>query len=107
MDQVICSRDVVVSVGFDALNRIIAVKAMLVLHALEYELVVGHLLLPWVEAEYSFLFVHFEPGVLSYFIYSGTGLWVGVQNLSEEVGAFRGDEFRYGVVCTQYLLVEI
>ena len=68
MDQVVGGRDRVVPVGFDALDRIVAVEPVLVLHALEYELVVGHLLLPWVETEDPFLFVHFEPGVLSDFI---------------------------------------
>ena len=79
MYQMIGSSDHIMSVGFDALDRIVLLELMLLLHLLEHGLIVRHFLFAREETGYSLFFVlGFKPGVRSNVFYRETSVRVRI-----------------------------
>ena len=79
-EEVVRCRDLVVSVGLDALDGVVRVVVELVQHHLVQLIVYGHWLLAWKEAFRALILHLLEPNVTPYFINTVTFLRVGIQN---------------------------
>ena len=75
----------VVPVGLDALDGVFIFEFVLFLHDFEDCLIVRHFLLTREEAADAFFLRQFKPRVCTDVFYGVAGIWVGVQNLSQEV----------------------
>jgi hypothetical protein len=105
MNEVIGGGDGVVSVRFDALDCILIIKVVLILHHFEDLFIVGHLFLPRVEAEDALFLHYFEPRVRSDVIDRVASVRVCVKNFTKKVRTLRTNKFRDLIVCTEDLFV--
>ena len=105
--QVVSSCDLIVSVGFNALDGVVCVKGVVVNHYLINSVINWHLVINWEQTWFLHLFNLLEPGMSSDLFDGVTLIWVGVQDLLDQVCAICTQELRDLVICIQDLLVEV
>jgi hypothetical protein len=81
IDQVICGSDLVVSVGFNALDGIVSVEGVVINHDLIDSVINWHLIINWEQAWLLNLFHLLEPGMRSDLLNRVTLIRIGVQYL--------------------------
>ena len=92
--QVVRGRDLIVTVCFDALHRVVRVIIELVQHLLVHFVVHRHGFATWEQASRSSVLGLLEPRVLTNLVNVITLVWVGAQDLGDEVCAVLGQHLR-------------
>lgn len=80
-------RDLIVSVGFDALDGVVGVIVEFIKHHLVELVIDRHRLLAGEQSFWFAVFQLFEPNVIPNFINTVTFFGVGVQNFCQEMSA--------------------
>jgi hypothetical protein len=105
--QVVCGCDLVVSICLDALHRVVGVVIELIQHLLVKFIVYWHWLCPWEQTSRHFIFLLFEPWMISDFLDPVSFLWVCVQNLGHKMSCVLRQELWNLIVTSQNFLVEV
>ena len=94
-------------IRFDALDSVVGIEGVLILHDLENLFTHGHFLVCWEQSTWLLLLAHLVKRVRSDLLQSVSGVRIRVQNFADEVSAVRGDELGNLVFSCQYFLVEV